>query len=284
MSSNPKTDGGSENSFSPDVVESEADLAEAMRMPHARDADKVMEVLEETNAVAIQLESSWWGNNAFGVWSEWFFVHPTGVSPSGKALFVDQGIAASDPIRHLERAEGRAEPNNGWTSGAVRRARKKALKDWEDNYGVGPGAPPDDRDVFADTSAPLSVIETAVRAPEPQDDLVFPVEGDARKGAMSEGDIRVTRSTRTEYGPKYVLEGDTYNALSQDGDNACADVWDDAHVAYNGNVWTCDLEGSALLAVARALNEHGYSFAVDESFESEIEDSRDIASSFGVDL
>ena len=57
MSSDPKADGGSENSFAPSVVTTEVEIAESLRMPFARDAQKVMEILEATNAVAIKLES-----------------------------------------------------------------------------------------------------------------------------------------------------------------------------------------------------------------------------------
>ena len=287
MSSNPKADGGSENSFAPSVVTTEVEIAESLRMPFARDAEKVMEILEATNAVAIKLESSWWGNEAFGVWSEWFLVHPDGVSPSGKALFVDKGIALSDPVGKLRRAESRAERRNGWTQKAVRRARRKALSNWEDDYMVGPGGGDgfDDRDVFSDGSCPLSVIDRAFRLPEPADDLVFPAEGDAREGKLSEGDIRITTVAHTRYGKKAVLTGDTYDAFSSDGDNLSDEVeWEKTHLSFNGDAWTCDLNGDALLAVIRTLNDHGYSVTVSESFKSSIKDAQGLAESFGVDL
>lgn len=267
--SDAKADGGTENSFNPGVVTSEAEVAEALRMPYARDADKVLEVLEATNAVAIKLESSWWGSETFGPWQEWFLVKPDGVSPSGEALFVSEGISLSDPVGKLKRAESRAEGHNGWSSKAVRRARKKALSNWDDDYMVGPGGGSgfDDRENFTDASAPLSVIETAFRTPEPEDDLVFPAHGEPRTGKMSEGDVRVVGLTRTQYGEKAELAGDTYSALSSEGDNLSDTVWDDAHPAYNGDAWTCDSDGDSLLALIDAVNDAGYDVSVAESFE-----------------
>lgn len=283
MSANTQADGAG-NAFNPDVVESEADLAETLRMPFARDADKVMEILEATNAVALKLESSWWGNEAIDVWSEWFFVHPDGVSPSGKALFFEKGIAMSDPVGKLRRAESRAEGRNGWTSKAVRRARQKALSNWEDDYMVGPGGGKgfDERDVFTGLACPLSVIEKAVRLPEPENDLVFPAVGDSRSGKMSEGDIRITGRKQTKYGPKVVLKGDTYKALSGDGDNISDKVWDEAHPAFDGDVWTADPEGSNLRTLISALNDHGYSVAVSEELKGGLEADSDMADAFDV--
>lgn len=284
MSSNPAADGGSEYSWNPHVVESEVEVAEAVRMPHARDADKVMEVLEATGAVALKLDSSWWGNEAFGVWKEWFLVHPDGVSPSGKALFVDKGISLSDPVGHLKTAESR-KGVGGWTSKAVRRARSKALKNWGDDYMVGPGGGPgfDDRDVFSDASCPLSAVETAFRLPEPADDLVFPPEGEPREGKLSEGDVRFSAVKQTKYGPKAVLSGDTYDALSSEGDNVADDVsWDVAHLGFDGDEWTCSADGPALWAVIHALNDAEYSVSAPESFAERLQEAKDVSESFGV--
>lgn len=286
MSSNAQTDGGGENSFEPTVVETEAELAETIRQPYARDADMVQAILEATDAVAIKLQSSWWGNETFGIWSEWFLIHPDNVSPSGKALFVDDGIALNDALGKL-RSYHRImnDDHTGYTSQAARRFKRKAFN-WDDNSQLpGPGTlPTDERDSFSDESAPLSVIEVAVRLPEPQDDLVFPVNGATRRGKLSEGDIRFTGFKQTRYGPKAVLKGDTYNALSQERDNACDDVWDEAHVGFDGDDWTCDVEGDAILTAIRALHDHGYSVAVAEEFEGNIEEAQDVAASFGLDL
>lgn len=287
MSSEPKADGGEVEGFAPSVLETEAEIAESLRMPAARNADKVMQVLEETNTVALKLESSWWGNEAFGVWSEWFFVKPDGVSPSGEALFVSKGIAMSDPVGKLRRAESRAESRNGWNSKAVSRAKRKALKNWEDDYMVGPGGGDgmDDRDTFKDGSCPLSVIDAAFRLPEPENDLVFPANGDARRGNLSNGDIYITDTKRTKYGDKAVLSGDTYNALSSQGDNISDEVeFDAAHLSFDGDDWTCDAKGPALLTVIKALNDGGYSVALPESFEGMLNDAQDAAESFDVDI
>ena len=285
MSSDAKTDGGSENSFAPSVLTEEADVAESLRMPWARDAEKVMEILRETDSVALKLQSSWWGNEAFGVWSEWFFVKPDGVSPSGKALFVDEGVAMSDAVRKLRAHESILNDRGGLTASAARKFKRKAFHWQDDSAKPGPGMlSTDERYSFTGGSCPLSVVDRAFRLPEPENDLVFPADGDVQRGKMSEGDVRVTGSTQTKYGLKAVLKGDTYNALSSQGDNISDDVWDEAHPSYNGDVWTCDPEGDSLHTLINALNDGGYSVSVDESFESRLEESKDIGDSFGVDL
>lgn len=267
-----KTHNGDGDGFNPEVMESEVDIAESLRMPWARDADKVKEILEATGAVAIKFPSSWWGNEAFGVWQEWFLVHPDGISPSGKALFVDKGTSLRDPVRRLNRAVSRSESGNGWTSKAVRRARRKALKAWEDDYMVGPGGGEgfDERDAFKDASCPLSVIEKAIRMPEPSNDLVWAAdEDDPRHGKMSEGDVRVSRIKDTQYGPKFVLEGDTYKAFADcdDCDGLKSKIpWEDAHLTFDGDDWVCDAGGPPLSKIRYVLNNHGYTVAVDERF------------------
>lgn len=288
MSSEPKADGGTEHSFSPDVVTSEAEVAESLRMPGARDAEKAMEILEKTESVAIKLQSSWWGNEAFGVWSEWFFVKPDAVS-SGGALFVDEGVSMGDAIGYFRAAENiaekRREGTTGYTSEAQRRFKRKAFHWQDDSKKPGPGMPPkDDRESFTGGSVPLSVIDVAFRLPEPEDDLVFPAVGEPTTGKLSDGDVRVTGFKRTKYGEKAVLKGDTYDALSSQGDHVADEVWDDSRAAYDGDVWTCDPEGDALLALIRALNDAGYSVAVDESFKGRLNDAMDVAASFGVEL
>lgn len=284
MASNAKADGGKENGFNPDVVETEADLAESLRMPAARDADKVMEILSETESVAIKLQSSWWGNEAFGIWSEWFFVKPDGVSPSGKALFVDAGVTMSDAVGKLRAYESHMSSRGGVTSSGARKEKRKAFNWFDDSKKPGPGMlPTDERDSFKDGSCPLSVIETAVRVPESDDNPLF-VNGELTTGPMSAGDVRVTGTKRTKYGNKFVLKGDTYNALSRDGDNVSNACWDDAKASYDGDEWTMDTGGDALRAMAEALNDAGYTFAVDSEFASCLEekesDGSDLADEF----
>lgn len=266
----------------------ELDMNDEMEASRAR---HIHTVLDETDCVALRLDNSWWGNEAFGVWAEWFFVHVDGVSPSGKALFVREGIALEDPIRHLRRADSRAESNNGWSHNAVRRARSKATKNWADDYMVGPGGGDgfDDRDVFADESTPISVIETAIATPEDADHLVFDGEG-SREGTMGEGDVQVVGTKETRYGEKFVLAGDTYGAFKQD------DVEDDipfhsedgpdAHHTYDGDVWVCDIDGVSL--VIDALVDAGYSVAVDRKYKGRVQDAtaeaENVADTFGVDV
>lgn len=261
------------------------DEEEAARAGH------IYTVLDETDSVAIQLENSWWGNEAFGVWSEWFFVHVDGVSPSGKALFIREGISLNDPVRHLRRAETRSESGNGWTNKAVRRARKKAFGAWDDDYMVGPGGGDgfDSRDRFEDKSTPISVIETAIATPVDTDHLVYDAEG-SREGALSDGDVQITGTKRTRYGDKFVLSGDTYGAFKQDEveDEITfhSEKGRDAHHTYDGDTWVCDLEGVDL--VINSLVEAGYSVSVHREQKSHIEDAMDhtgsLAESFGVDV
>lgn len=261
------------------------DEDEATRARH------VYTVLEESDGVAIKLDNSWWGNETFGVWAEWFVVQPDGVSPSGKALFVREGIALEDPIRRLRRADSRSEGENGWTSKAVRRARRKATSAWDDDYMVGPGGGDgfDSREYFEDKSTPLSVIETAVATPVDQDHLVFDSEG-SHEGALSEGDIQVVGTTRTPYGEKFVLSGETYSAFKEDEveDDIPfhSDEGQDAHHTYNGNAWVCDIDGVSL--VIEALVEAGYNVSVDRQFKGKVEElteeAQSVADAFGVDV
>jgi hypothetical protein len=262
-----------------------SDDDEATRARH------IYTVLEESDGVAIRLDNTWWGNEAFGVWAEWFVVHPDGVSPSGKALFVRDGIALEDPIRHLRRADSRSESGNGWTSKAVRRARSKALKNWSDDYMVGPGGGDgfDSRDYFEDESTPISVIETAVATPVDADHLIFDSEG-SREGALSDGDIQVVGTTETRYGKKFVLAGETYAAFKEDGVEDEIpfhnDEGPDAHHTYNGNAWVCDMDGVSL--VIEALVDAGYSVSVDCDYSDSVQEmtaeAESVAETFGVDV
>lgn len=285
MSANTQADGGSDAKFDPETVESEVAIAEQLRMPHARDADKVKRVLEETNAVAIKLKSSWWGNEAFGIWQEWFFVKPDTVSDSGKALFLSKGISLNDPVGKLKRAEHR-KGQGGWTPKAVRRAKRKALKAWDDDYMVGPGGGDgfDERDVFHDGSVPLSVIEAAFRTPEPKDHVVFPAEGDAFRGTASDADIRSAGTKRTQYGEKTVLKGDTYKALAKDEDNAADDVWETVKTDFHNGDWVASPEPNALIVLVQTLNDHGYSVGVKDATYRQMQKAEDAAEAFDVNL
>ena len=75
------------------------------------------------------------------------------------------------------------------------------------------------------------------------------------------GTIYVAMSRRTEYGWKIGLWGDTYDALSQEGDAALDHLWDDVHAAYEGGGWAAD-EVNAL--VIRALTHEGYTVKIVE--------------------
>ena len=270
------------------IVNSADDVAEVLGLDmddehDAQRAAHVYTVVDETDTVAIELESSWWGNEAFGVWQDWFVVRPDGTSEGG-ALFVDEGTSLSDPVRHLRRADSRAESGNGWNSKAVRRARRKALSNWEDAYGVGPGLGEghDERDRFAGKSVPLSVIETAFATPADEDNLVIDSEGQ-HEGTMDEGDVRVVGTKDTRYGPKFRLAGDTYGAFKE---NEVADKidWDTAHHTYDGDEWVCDVDGVG--AVIEALVDASYTVSVDSNHASRVEEtmnkSNTIADSFGV--
>lgn len=254
-------------------------------------AERVFTVVDETDTVALELESSWWGNEAFGVWQEWFVVHPDSVSPSGKALFVREGISLNDPVGHLRTAEHRAESGNGWTSKAANRARRKALQNWGDDYMVGPGGGDgfDSRENFSDVSVPLSVIETAFATPADTDHLVVDAEG-THTGTMDEGDVKVVGTKDTRYGRKFRLAGDTYGAFKEDNvDEEITfhnDDGPDAHHTFDGDEWVCDVDGVHL--VIDALVDAGYTVAVESDYtervQKTLEESNSIADTFGVDL
>lgn len=278
------------------TVDSAEDVASAFGLDmndedEATRAGHIYTVLDETDSVAVRLDNSWWGNEAFGVWSEWFFVYPDGVSPSGKALFVRKGIALEDPLSRLRRAEARSERDNGWTSKAVRRARSKALQNWDDDYMVGPGGGDgfDSRDVFEDASTPISVIDTAIATPVDADHLVFTQEAD-HEGPLSDGDVQIVGKKQTRYGEKFALAGDTYAAFKQDGVEDeipfHRDDGPDAHHTYDGDEWVCDIDGVSL--VIDALVEAGYTVSVDKAFADAVKESTaeadSVAETFGVDV
>lgn len=249
--------------FTPTVMNSPAEVAEAVRMPLARDADKVFEILSETDSVLLRFDTPWWGNEAFGVWGEWFVVQPDGTSDGG-ALFVSEGIEAHDPIRKLRSHDSILSSKGGLTSQAARRERHKAFNWTDSRRKLGPGmGPTDERDSFEDASCPLSVIEMAIRAPEADDDLLFvPGEGET-EGRLSDADVVVTGAYHTQYGPKLAIEGDTYDVLSSGGENVADDVeWDVAHLAWTdeAGAWTCDPSG--VMAVVEAVTDAGYTVGV----------------------
>lgn len=263
--------------FAPETVTTEAEVAELTR---SRDAGHIMEVLAETDAVAIKFPSTWWGNEAFGIWGEWFFVHPNGTSE--KALFVNKGVKMADPVGYLRSARRVNETRGGLNSNAARKFRRKAFNWMDDSAKPGPGMPPtDDRDSFYGGSCPLSVIEVAFRTPPASDNIVYTPgcdvdftgegwkafdAGDAT-GPMDDGDIRVTGTTRTRYGTKVEMEGDTYGAFKSDGlDDELTFHGDNpfkcAHHTYNGNCWVADAD-SFIPYVVPVLLDAGYSVAID---------------------
>jgi len=280
MSSNAKTtDGGNvQNNFSPEVLDEDDDavLAEAIRKGDGDVLKAVRQVMQETDAVLIRLDSTWWGNEAFGVWGEWFFIKPDSVSPSGKALFVDEGIKTSDAIGRITRAKRINNRRGGLTSNAAWKIRRKAFNWFDSSEKPGPGtAPTDERDSFKGTSVPLSVIQYAVRYPESEDDLIIETNGATHAGKMSEGDIRVSGTKQTQYGPKFVLSGDTYDAFSSNGDNLSDEVeWERSYLTFDGDDWVCNKDSDAITHVVNVLTENGYKVSVDDKYAGILGHSR----------
>lgn len=267
-------DGGNvQDTFSPEVLDPEDDaaLAEVTRMRSMERLDALKEVMQESDAVLVRLDSTWWGNEAFGVWGDYFLVKPDSVSPSGKALFVDEGVKMSEVVGKVTSAKNILNSVGGLNSEAARRIRRKATDWFDDSKKPGPGMPPtDERDSFRDASVPLSVIRCAVRYPESDGHLIMEDEVEyganaGREGKMSEGDIKVVGTKQSQYGTKFVLSGDTYKALSSKGDNLSDEVdWGKAHLTFDGDDWVCDCGSNAISHVIKVLVENGYSVAVDE--------------------
>lgn len=263
-----KSDGGAaQNNFSPEVLDPEDDaaLAEAIRSADQETIDAVREVMTETDSVLVCLSSSWWGNEAFGVWGKWFFIKPDGVSPSGKALFVDEGIKTSDPIGRVKSAKRMLESRGGYTPKAARKTKAKAFDWFDDSAKPGPGTlSVDEReDSFKNESVPLSVVKYAVRFPESEDDLVVETNEATHAGKMSDGDVQVSSIKSTQYGAKFVLSGDTYEAFSSGGDNLSDEVdWDTAHLTFDGDGWVCDKDSNAISHVVRVLTQNGYKVSI----------------------
>jgi len=272
MSSNADAnDGGNvQNNFSPEVMDADDDaaLAEAVRRGDPDILAAVKEVMQETDAVLVRLDSTWWGNEAFGVWGEWFFVKPDSVSPSGKALFVDEGIKTSDAVGRVTSAKRINNSRGGLNSKAARKTRRKAFNWFDNSEKPGPGtAPTDDRDSFKGASVPLSVIQYAVRYPESADNVVVETNGATHAGKMSEGDVRVTGTKRDKYGEKFVLSGDTYDALSSKCDNLSDEMsWDNTHCTFDGDDWVCDRDSDAITEVVRVLTDNGYKVSIADDY------------------
>jgi hypothetical protein len=75
----------------------------------------------------------------------------------------------------------------------------------------------------------------------------------------ADGEILAAFEKRTQYGTKVCLWGDTYDALSDDGDALLDDLWDDLHPAYDGFCWGIDeIDGR----VMGRLTEGGYDVKV----------------------
>lgn len=236
----------SQMTFEPTAVTDEASLAHWLGAPAGHDADKVWEVAEETAAVIVRLDSSWWGNEAFDVWQELFFVYPEGVSPSGKALFVTHGVALRDPVRKLRSAERIRNERSGLTSNAARDYERRATK-WHDHSELpGPGMPPThERPDFWDKTIPLSAIESAVVTPTGRDAL--------------DADVRTAGRIENQYGTKTVLSGDTYRVFSESGVSDDVD-WDTAHLSFDGEYgrWICDHDKDSHEEILSALDAAGF--------------------------
>lgn len=289
MSSNANADdgGNAQDNWNPEVLDAEDDaaLAEATRSADSDTLAAVKEVMQETDAVLIRLDSTWWGNEAFGVWGEWFFVKPDSVSPSGKALFVDEGIKTSDAIGRVTSAARINNSRGGLNSKAARKIRRKAFN-WHDNSEKpGPGtAPTDDRDSFKSESVPLSVIRFAVRYPESEDDVVVEVNGATHAGKMSEGAVQISGAKRDKYGQKLTLSGDTYNLLSSKGEDLSSEMsWDDTHCTYDGDDWVLDRTTEAVRQFVRTLTENGYKVSVAEEYAALLPVSGESGGSSGCD-
>lgn len=272
MSSNADAnDGGNvQNNFSPEVLDEDdnAALAEAVRKGDPDVLEAVKEVMQETDAVLVRLDSTWWGNEAFGVWGEWFLVKPDGVSPSGKALFVDEGIKSSDAVGRVTSAKRINNSRGGLNSNAARKTRRKAFNWFDSSERPGPGtAPTDDRDSFKGESVPLSVIQYAVRFPESDAHTVVETNGATHSGKMSEGDVSISGAKRDKYGQKLTLTGDTYDLLSSNGENLSGEMsWDDTHCTYDGDDWVLDRSTEAVREFVSVLTDNGYKVSVDEQY------------------
>jgi hypothetical protein len=273
MSSKSEANDGrkAQNNFTPEVLgdEDDAALAESIRSADPETLEAVKEVMQETDSVLVCLDSTWWGNEAFGVWGKWFFIKPDSVSPSGKALFVDEGIKTSDPIGRIKSANRMLESRGGYTPKASRKTKRKAFNWFDDSAKPGPGTlSVDEReDSFKGESIPLSVISYSVRFPESQDDLVVETNEATHSGKMSEGDVSVTGTKRDKYGEKFVLSGDTYDALSSNGDDLSSEMsWDDTHCTFDGDDWVCDADSDALTEVVRVLVNNGYKVSIADEY------------------
>lgn len=289
MSSNANADDGGnvQNNFSPEVLseDNDAALAESVRSADPGTLAAVKEVMQETDAVLVRLDSTWWGNEAFGVWGEWFFIKPDSVSPSGKALFVDEGIKTSDSVSRVTSAKRMNETRGGFNSKAARKTRRKAFDWFDDSAKPGPGMPPnDDRDSFKNESVPLSVVRYAVRFPESDAHTVVETNGATHFGKMSEGDVRISGSKRDQYGSKLTLTGDTYELLSSNGEDLGSEMsWNNTHCTYDGDEWVMDRTPESVSEFVRVLTDNGYKVSIDEDFSDLLSDGSVSGGSSGCD-
>jgi hypothetical protein len=94
---------------------------------------------------------------------------------------------------------------------------------------------------------PKSKIDARV---DPEWNHTGPSPEDA-KGTLTFGQTRTSL-----YGPKQCITGDTYDAFA--GDDADVETdWEETHLSFDGDNWTCDAEAAE--AVRKAAAEAGYS-------------------------
>ncbi len=77
----------------------------------------------------------------------------------------------------------------------------------------------------------------------------------------TKGEVIVAMEKHTKYGYKIAMWGDTYDALSDDGDAVLADYWDALHATYDGECWTADEVNGILIG---KLTNAGYDVKIAE--------------------
>ena len=261
------TDGGDADDefvkLTEQTVKTEEALADALDEDTDEDialerSARVLEVLQETGATLLKLQSSWHGNKFIGDWQELWLAHID--FKTDKAVHMNEVIDAGYPMRmvgKLREERGRSSPNER----ALERYEEAAFKNWE-NGKTETNSWGDPNHLYTtDEYCPKAVIDTAISVPARDDHYVFTPDG-VNRGGFDDADLVVRKTVMHEYKSngvhqreeKFAIAGDNYEAfVSANLKNVLPFMPvedDDGEVieqgtfhSYNGEYWVIRMDG-----------------------------------------
>lgn len=173
---------------------------------------------------------------------------------------MSQAEAAVRPSRTERKQERASQEGMSWIQLESSWWGNEKLNDWQEDWWVE--IDHETEDAVHLTSASNNADLRGARPVDawlPKSKIDARVDPDWNESGPSEEDAKGTitfgLTTPSQYGPKTRLRGDTYDAFA--GDDADVDAeWEDTHLTFNGNDWTCDADAQE--ALAEACHEAGY--------------------------